>query len=119
MLAIGFVVLGVGQAANAQAPTAPISDFADYLVSRDLVVRGALLEKQKVLHSRASTQGVSGLTPVAGWMLSISPDSVLFGSLADTVLRLFVWGTPDYEEGSDSPGQLVIAYGLRPSSDWS
>lgn len=103
--------------AEAQPPRTPVNALADFLVSRDIVLRGTVLGKQDVLHSRSGGPAVTGLTPVAGWLFTIRPDSVLFGSPADSVVHLFVFGRPRYDEHGDSPGQDVLVYAIRPSSD--
>jgi len=97
-------------------------DFSDFLITRDLVVRGTLLSKAAVQHDPAGGCGTHSQGAIGGWDFSIKPDSVLFGSLADSVLHVFMYGRPDFPRGSDLPGQVVIAYAVRrcpdPSTYW-
>src|SRR5215831_6869748 len=84
--------------------------LSDYLISRDLVVRGTLLSLTPVTHRPAGGCGLYGFSTLPGLLLVIQPDSVLFGSLADSALTIFMWGHHDFEPGTAVPGSRVLAY---------
>lgn len=81
------------------------------------MIRGSILERRAILHARTGESDVIGLTPVPGWLYSIKTDSVLFGSLPDSVIGLFTLSTPNNVDGDSSPGRTVLVQAIRPSSD--
>jgi len=97
------------------------SDFADWLVSRDVVVRGALVSMQSV--SKPLRDGVcrSGRVsenrpPLRGELYRVRPDSVLFGSLRDSVLEVFSFGFVSWQH-QPVAGTRVLAWGSSVCSD--
>jgi len=106
--------LSAGVLAPASGTAERTRDFSEFLVSRDLVVKGTLLAKHPTQHTIAGGCGQYGFAPIPAVEFSIHVDSVLFGSIPTNPITIMVYGRDSL---FGDVGASVLAFGSRTCTD--